>query len=191
MAFLLYFSWINAQWDIFPPEVEFKEQPFVFHKHFKIESPQGHIGEIIKEKFDLWTHYSYYAHAKDKDLIAEAYIRLLSLGQVFSWASTIDLYNPNGELMGTISGCWMTTAPSKFEFMDSQHTILATAIMDEDLMGFTLFSPQDPHPVAKYTRIQVSEEEENWLLTTYTSNSVPSPFLALFGAFVFDKERFE
>ncbi|MBA3721869.1 MAG: hypothetical protein H0W88_05655 [Parachlamydiaceae bacterium] len=173
----------------FPTEVKFTERRYPFHTHYKLESPEGHLGEIIREKMDVKSHFSFYGHRDDHELIAIASVRFFTLGQLFKWSNIIDIYSPSNELLGKIKGCFLTTSPAKFEFYNNSEELLGIALMDEDSRGFNLLSPIDNFIIARYTRIINEDGSEYWLLNIYQPDIIPSSFYSLFGAFIFDKEE--
>lgn len=174
-------------------EVHIKEHKFPYYTYFDMDSSEKHLGNVTKEKYEIWTHYRYYGHERDKDLLANAYIRLFSLGQLFSWSSVMDIYNTSETHLGTIEGCWLTLAPAKFEFYNSQHDLLAIGYMDEDKMGITLSTPQE-QPIARYHCIfqnltpTVDQITSHWVLNVSNRDILPASFLLFFGAFLVDHE---
>lgn len=178
-------------------EVFINEHHYPFYTYFDMDTPEGHLGNVIKENFDIWTHYGYYGHARDKDLIAKAYIRLFSMGQLFSWASIMDLYTPEEEHIGKIEGCWFTFYPAKFKFYNELKELVAIAYMDNDKMGVSVVSVGNKLPIARYYRTTLEDDVvneynvENWTLKIFDLEKLPASFLILFGAFLADRERLE
>lgn len=171
-----------------PKEIMISQSDFTFASLFDVDSVNGPpLGHVIKEKFNLWTHYRYKSYEGDRSL-ADAYIRLISFGQLFSWSSVIDIYGATGNCMGTIEGCWLTFAPSKFVFKDDKGNCLATAYMDNNKMGFTVICERDHNTVAKYTRIPVLNSKDYWYLNIYEDNDIPPTMLIIFGAFAVDRQ---
>lgn len=169
-------------------EITVKGNFFALYSYFDIKSAEGTLGKVVKEKYNLWTHYGFYGKDGDKDLIAETYINLLSIGKLFSWSSVMDVYTPSAEYLGTIEGWWLTFSPAKFSFFDKYGKTLAIAYMDFNKMTFTLLDPNDYHLIANYSRIILDNESDHWLISIYDESEIPKPLLILFGAFAADHQ---
>lgn len=161
---------------------------FALYSYFDIATPNENLGKVIKEKYNLWTHYGYYGKGGDKDLIADTYINLFSLGQLFSWSSVMDINTHSGMYLGTIEGWWLTFASAKFSFYDKQGNTLGIASMDLNKTNFNLLDPYDDHLIARYQRIHNENEPDHWLISVYEETAIPQPLLILFGAFAVDHQ---
>jgi hypothetical protein len=173
-----------------PREVMIKESKFTFAKLFDIDSSHGHLGNVVKSRYTLRTHYDYYGTKGDSDLIAKGYLRFFSWGKVFTWASVLDIYSAADRYLGRIDGCLMTLSPSKFNFYDADGNRIGTAYMDANKLGFTVICAKDDRTIAKYTRMCVPGETDYWYLNIYEDDVPPSMLVIFFDFYFYNQVYF-
>lgn len=163
---------------------------YPYSAFFRIQSEYGaELGTVTKHRNRMQQRiYRYYGMKNDQDLLATARVEFNGLGQLFTWASGLEICNGKKEKMGSIQGTWMTFSPSYFYFYDAEGRLLGTADMDANGMGYSVYSACDNLTVAKFTRINVPGRNDYWYVTIYDNNEIPPAMLILFGAFVVENQ---
>src|SRR5262245_47269162 len=97
-----------------PREVTIHARLYTLSDHYEIESEEGFQGNLVKSRLALRTSYEYYD--QNGELASAAYLRVFSLGSIYTWAGVLDIYANDGSRIGLIEGAIMTLLPSKFSF---------------------------------------------------------------------------
>lgn len=170
-----------------PYKVTIHESLFTLTDYYEIDSTAGPQGNLIKTKLSLWTNYQYYDQAGQH--AAAAYLRIFSLGSLYTWAGVLDVYDSNENRIGLIEGAILTLLPSKFSFYNANNELVGMAYMDQDCMGFTLSDPKnETKTIANYRRIFEKDVIDHWVITINDSDAVDLRLLYSFGAFVLDNQ---
>lgn len=171
-----------------PDQVTIHGRAYTFSDHYEIDSDLGHQGNLVKTKLALRTSYEYYTH--EGDLSSTAYLRVFSLGSLYTWAGVLDVYDTDGGRVGLIEGAILTFQPSKFSLYDPRNQLVGTAYMDHDRMGFTLCDPvKEMRTIATYRRIFVKDVVDHWVVTIHDRYAIDPRLIYSFGAFVLDNQN--
>lgn len=171
-----------------PTQVVIHERLFTFSDYYEIDSDVGSQGNLIKAKLALWTSYQYYD--QEGKHAAAAYLRIFSLGSLYTWAGVLDVYDGKGDRVGLIEGAILTFLPSKFSLYDAQNCLVGTAYMDHDAMGFTVSDPvNEVKTLANFRRVFVKDVTDHWVITINDPEAIDLRLLYSFGAFVIDNQN--
>lgn len=171
-----------------PKQVVIHERLFTFSSYYEIHSDLGFQGNIIKSKLVLRTAYQYFD--QNGQLGASAYLRLFSLGSLYTWAGVLDIYDSEGNLLGLIEGAILTLLPSKFHLYNAKNELIGTAYMDRDAMGFTVSDPlHEIKTIANFRRIFVKDVTDHWVISINDPDAIDVRLLYAFGAFVLDNQN--
>lgn len=163
------------------------ERDFMLSTYYQIDSDETPLGNIIKTKLSLRTSYEY--HYSNGALGSNAYLRIMSLGSMFTWAGVMDIYDENGDRLGLIEGAVVTLLPSKFSFYDNNNKLVAVAYMDKDCMGFTITDPyNDFRTIAHLHRIFVRDVVDHWTISVFDRITIDPRLLYTFCAFALDNQ---
>jgi hypothetical protein len=172
-----------------PLHIEMHERVFTFSTYYIVNSNTGLQGNIIKSKLSPRTSYEYFDQAGNA--LSCAYVRMFSLGSVFSWATVMDVYDNNSSHLGSIEGSIFTLLPSKFCLYDASQNLCGLAYMDSDCMGFTISDPiNSAKTVAHYHRVFVQGVTDYWTITIPDPKAVDLRILLAFGAFAVDHQSY-
>ena len=186
---LLSFAFLNPLSLIarMPEKMSIHEREFTFSTYYDIESERGSFGYVTKTSLSVRTYYEYYD--ADGTLDASAYLRLLSLGQAYTWAGTLDVYDSQGNWAGLIEGALATFCPARFNFYDADSNLVAIAYMDSNRMGFTVVDANnETRKIATFNRIFVPELPDHWNVTVQDPDAINPAMLTIFGAFMVDNQ---
>lgn len=171
-----------------PIEATIRERLFTLSNYYEIESTDGHQGTIIKEKLAVWTSYQYYDLAGQ--MAASAYLRMFSLGSLFTWAGVLDVHDHKGNSIGLIDGAVLTLLPSKFSIYNAKNVLVGTAYMDHDCLGFTVSDPaNEKKTIAHFRRKFIKEVTDHWVISINDPEAIDFRLLYTFGAFVLDNQN--
>lgn len=163
------------------------ERNYALSKSYQIKSMDGSFGYLNSPKFSIRKSYQYYS--QQGQLISTAELRLLSLGSMFTWAGALDIYDSNSNQIGTIEGSVLTLLPSKFCFYDADNSLIATAYMDMDCMGFTIVDPKDEsRNIAFLDQIFVRGVTDYWSINVVDQTAIDPIILYSFCAFAIDHQ---
>lgn len=170
-----------------PTEATIHERLFTFSNYYEIDSADGPQGTMIKEKLAIRTSYQYYD--LEGQLTASSYLRMFSLGSLYTWAGVLDVYDNKGKRLGLIEGAILTLLPSEFSIYNAQNTLVGTAYMDHDCMGFTISDPaNEKKTIAHFRRKFIKELTDHWVITIIDPEAIDFRLLYTFGAFVLDNQ---
>ena len=156
------------------------ERAFVLSDYYYIDSAHGSLGNIVKTKLSFGTNYIYYDQQGEQ--LAGAYLRVFSLGALFTWASVMDVYDENERVLGRIEGSLMTFLPSKFYFYSPYEVVIGVAYMDNERMGFTVVDANNEAKIiAQFNRIFVKDVTDHWEIKVndYTCDPIRGSCLLL------------
>lgn len=171
-----------------PQQITIHERAYTFSDHYEIDSDLGHQGNLVKTKLALRTSYEYYTH--EGELSSSAYLRIFSLGSLYTWASVLDVYDTVGGRVGLIEGAILTFQPSKFNLYDPGNQLVGTAYMDHDRMGFTLCDPvNEMRTIATFRRIFVKDVVDHWVISVHDRYAIDPRLIYSFGAFALDNQN--
>lgn len=163
------------------------EREFTLSNYYVVESDVGPLGNVVKHSIRLRTSYEYYDDEGAN--LANGYLRVMSLGSLFTWAGTMDVYDGNGERIGLIEGAVLTLLPSKFNIYDGNDELVAVAYMDSNCMGFTITDAvNETKTLASLSRVFVPDVTDHWTIQVRDANAFDSRLLYVFGAFVMDNQ---
>ena len=161
---------------------------YTFSTVFDLASEKHPVGSVVKSVFHTAKHYDSY----DRYGLFEGQgiCGLGPLGLFYSWAAEIVLYNAYGEIIGRISGQLISSEPAKFGFYDALDNQICIAYLDQNCMGFVLVDPDNSAFVlARLTRNFILDTIDNWDVSIYYPERIPSKFVKIFSAFVCDTQN--
>ncbi len=160
---------------------------YTFEEHFDVDSNLGHIGNIVQSSLSLRKNYAYYD--QHGNLQSSAYVRFFSLGTILTSASTIDIYDSEGNAIGLVEGSIFTTSPAKFYFYDRDNNLTGIAYLDNDRCSFTVYhGTHSKKVVAIFTRVFVRDVQDWWVVDIIDHEAIDYRILATFGAFSVDTQ---
>lgn len=119
-----------------------RQRNYLVSTVFEINGKDRFLGSIIKESLHLRTQYDLYDEAGG--LEAKGICRFLSLGTIFSWGTSIDVYDEREKQIGAIEGQVITGAAAKFNIYDAAGAHVAIAYLDRSGAAFTIRSGRMP-----------------------------------------------
>lgn len=165
------------------------QRQFTFSTYYDIDSDQGSFGNIIKNAVSLRTSYQYFDRHGNN--LAYANLRFFSLGSLFTWAATMDIYDGQNNDIGLIEGSILTLLPSKFCFYNEHSQLVGIAYMDADCLGFTVVDPKnEARIIASFHRVFVENIADHWTISIEDENAIDLRILLSFGAFALDKQAY-
>lgn len=174
--------------DQIPSEVTIHECLFTFSNYYEIDSTEGPYGTLVKEKLAIRTNYQYYDI--EGQLTSSAYLRILSLGSLCTWAGILDVYDQDGKCLGLIEGTLLTFLPAEFSIYNEKKILVGTAYMDYDCLGFTVLdSIHEKKAIAHFRRKFVKGFTDHWVITINDFECIDFRLLYTFGAFVLDNQN--
>lgn len=178
----------DSQQSPLPDEITIHKRAYTFSNHYEIDSDIGHQGNLVKTKLSLRTSYEYYTH--EGELSSAAFLRVFSLGSLYTWAGVLDVYDTDGGRVGLIEGAVLTFQPSKFHLYDPVNQLVGTAYMDHDRMGFTLCDPvNEMRTIATFRRVFVKDVVDHWVVKIHDRYSVDPRLIYSFAAFALDNQN--
>lgn len=161
---------------------------YAFSTVFEMASGHKLLGSIVKSAFHLRTHYDLY---DEKGLLqGQGICRLLTLGTFFSWGVEIDVYNVQGQLIGSIDGQVATTEPAKFSIYDSNGNRLAIAYLEQNRAAFSIVNPENTsHIYARLHRKFILDTVDYWNVSIYERDLIPEDIIHIFSAFAVDSQN--
>lgn len=187
LILLITFSLSFSAQALNPLHVIMHERLYTFSTHYDIDSDDSLTGSIVKTKLSLRTSYEYYD--QEGESVSCAYLRIFSLGSLFTWAGVIDVYDAEDERIGLIEGSILTFLPSKFSFYNKENTLIGIAYMDADCMGFNICkSSNSIKSIAYFHRIFVHGITDYWTITIVDPQAIDIRMLLSFGAFAIDHQ---
>jgi hypothetical protein len=170
-----------------PTEISIHERLFTFSSYYEMDSVEGPQGTLIKEKLAVRTGYQYYD--PEGRLASCAYLRIFSLGSLYTWAGVLDVYESEGKRLGWIEGTLFTLLPSEFSIFNDKGVLVGRAYMDYDCMGFTISDPiNEKKTIAHFRRKFIKEITDHWSIIIHDPAAIDYRLLYTFGAFVLDNQ---
>lgn len=170
-----------------PLHLVMHERDFTLSTYYNIDSEDCAIGNIVKTRLSLRTSYEFYS--PNGLLGSTAYLRIFSLGSLFTWAGVMDVYDAYGDRVGLIEGAILTLLPSKFYFYDADNSLVGIAYMDHDCMGFTITDPNNEFKsIAHLHRIFVRDVVDHWTISIFDHSAIDHRLIYSFGAFAIDNQ---
>ncbi len=160
---------------------------YMFSTTFHMENEDFSFGQVIKNKFRLFTHYdSYDIHGNYE---GQGVCRVFCLGFFYTWGTEIDLYDESKRKVGMIDGQVVSSEPAKFSLYDEEGNRIAIAYLDQNKTGFTLVDPIQPTvTLARLTRNFILGTVDSWEVINYQPETVSPLLLKVFAAFACDKQ---
>lgn len=170
-----------------PVEFIIQEKQYAFSDCYEIESGGFYQGSLIKSKVALRNTYEF--HDQSGVMVSSAYLRILSLGSLYTWAGVLDIYDFEGNTIGCIQGTMLTTLPAKFSFYNENNELVATAYMDRASLGFNIVDPKNERvSLARMHRIFIKDFVDPWVITMNDGDALDLRLLCSFAAFILDNQ---
>ena len=169
-----------------------RETKYSLSDEFELEKEGVHFGRVLKNKIKIPGRTHYRLHDEDEQLEAVG-ITSFFKGIIWNWATQLDVYDHNGDVIGRISGEVFTTR-TNFRFYDENDQLVGLAYlaegahMTEKGTGFTIKHPENEYyNMVMFDRIPMEGEIDPWEVHVY-DELIDSRLLKVFSAFVVDRQ---
>lgn len=158
------------------------------NKNIYVDTWEGGLGHFNKSSFTLRTIYNY--NDQHGEFRASGTLRFLSLGEIFTSLSKIDVTNEADHHIGSIEGTLFTTSSSKYYIKDHQGYDKAIAYLEPSGSSFKIVSYENEKIVlARLDRAFVANNPDYWHLRIIQPKAIDYRVLLMFACFIADNQN--
>lgn len=169
-----------------------QEKQYQFSTYFEMDGKNCPIGTVVKSAFRLRTNYDLYGPKGQYEGVGIVRpFGSFGLGALYSWATDIDVYDPDGHVIGMIDGEAATSEAAKFKLFDGDGHLCGIAYMDRTISGFTIYHPSNQNfRIAVFSRQFIKDQIDKWEVVVYDPDIVDPRIIKIFAAFAVDHQEF-